>query len=57
MNRRRMMLAAIVGSAGLGLAALVGLAAHYGVPRDDDDEDSQGAEQGNRRREEERGGR
>ena len=39
MNRRRMMFAAIFGSALLGLAALVGLAGHFATERQDDDDD------------------
>jgi hypothetical protein len=39
MNRRKMMFAAIFGSALLGLAALVGSAGHFATARQDDDED------------------
>jgi hypothetical protein len=39
MNRRRMIIAAIIGAAVLGTAAVVGLAAHYATPRVDDDDD------------------
>jgi hypothetical protein len=39
MNRRKMMFAAIFGSALLGLAALVGLAGHFAAVRQDDDDE------------------
>jgi hypothetical protein len=39
MNRRKMMFAAVFGSALLGLAVLVGLAGHFSTARQDDDED------------------
>jgi hypothetical protein len=39
MNRRKIMFAAIFGSALLGLAALVGLAGHFATEREDDDDD------------------
>jgi hypothetical protein len=39
MNRRKMMFAAIFGSALLGLAALAGLAGHFATARQDDDDD------------------
>ena len=39
MNRRRMMFAAIFGSALLGLAALIGLVDHFATARQDADHD------------------
>jgi hypothetical protein len=42
MTRRKLIFAAAIGSAVVGLAALAGLASHYGVLRDDDDEDDEG---------------
>jgi len=39
MNRRKVMFAAIFGSALLGLAALIGLADHFATARQDDDDD------------------
>ncbi len=39
MNRRRLITAAIFGSALIGLAAVVGLAAHFAEPRKDDDDE------------------
>jgi hypothetical protein len=39
MNRRKMMFASIFRSALLGLAALVGLAGHFAIARQDDDDD------------------
>jgi hypothetical protein len=38
-NRRKVMLAAIFGSVLLGLAALVGLAGHFAVQKEDNDDD------------------
>ena len=39
MTRRKIILGAAIGSAVLGVAALVGIAGHYAILRDDDDED------------------
>jgi hypothetical protein len=39
MTRRRIMTGAIVGSAVLGVAALVGVAGHYAILNDDDDDE------------------
>ena len=39
MNRRRIMIGAIIGSSALGVAALAGIAGHYGFLSDDDDDD------------------
>jgi hypothetical protein len=39
MTRRRIMISAIIGSAVLGVAALVGIAGHYAILKDDDDDD------------------
>ena len=41
MNRRKIVIGAIIGSAVLGFAALAGLAGHYAISRDDDDEDDE----------------
>src|SRR5262245_18559991 len=38
MTRRRMMIGAIIGAAVLGVAALVGIAGHYAILKDDDDD-------------------
>src|SRR5215472_6970468 len=42
MTRRRIMIGAIIGAAVLGVAALVGLAGHYAIFKDDDDDDDEG---------------
>ncbi|MEA3072627.1 MAG: hypothetical protein QOD29_4073, partial [Alphaproteobacteria bacterium] len=42
MNRRKIVIGAIIGSAVLGFAALAGLAGHYAISRDDDDDDEEG---------------
>jgi len=39
MTRRRIMISAIIGSAVLGVAALVGIAGHYAILKNDDDDD------------------
>ena len=39
MTRRKIMIGAIIGSAVLGVAALVGVAGHYAILKDDDDDD------------------
>jgi uncharacterized membrane protein YkoI len=39
MTRRRIMIGAIIGAALLGVAALVGVAGHYAILKDDDDDD------------------
>ena len=45
MNRRRIIITTIAGSVTLGLAALVGLAGYYAIPRvEDEDEADQQAE-------------
>jgi hypothetical protein len=41
MTRRKLIFTAAIGSAVVGLAALVGLAGHYGVLRDDDDDEDE----------------
>jgi hypothetical protein len=41
MNRRKIVIGAIIGSAVLGFAALAGLAGHYAISRDDDDDDEE----------------
>jgi hypothetical protein len=41
MNRRKIIIAAIIGSAAVGVAALAGIAGHYAVLRDDDDDDDE----------------
>src|SRR2546427_12635649 len=46
MTRRQMMTAAAIGLSFVGLAALVGVAGHYAVLReDDDDDDDEGGQQ------------
>ncbi len=42
MTRRKLMSGAAVGLVVVGLGALVGLAGHFGVPRDDDDDADEG---------------
>src|SRR5262249_36505095 len=42
MTRRKIILGAAIGSAVLGVAALVGIAGHYAILRDDDDDDDDG---------------
>ena len=42
MTRRKIILGAAIGSAALGVAALVGIAAHYAILKDDDDDDDDG---------------
>src|SRR5262245_49205864 len=42
MTRRRIMIGAIIGAAVLGVAALVGVAGHYAILKDDDDDDDDG---------------
>src|SRR5947209_18161609 len=42
MTRRKLIFTAAIGSAVVGLAALVGLAGHYGVLGDDDDDEDEG---------------
>ena len=44
MNRRNLIVAAAVGSVVVGIGALVGLASHFSVLRDDDDDDDEGQE-------------
>jgi hypothetical protein len=39
MNRRKIMIGAIIGSAALGVVTLAGMASHYAIPRDDEDDD------------------
>ena len=45
MTRRQMMTAAVLGSAFVGLAALVGIAGHYAIFEDDDDDDEEGGQE------------
>ena len=42
MTRRKIILGAVIGSAVLGVAVLVGIAGHYAIPTDDDDDDDDG---------------
>src|SRR5262245_14974392 len=42
MTRRKIILGAVIGSAVLGVAAIVGIAGHYAILRDDDDDDDDG---------------
>ena len=42
MTRRKIILGAVIGSAVLGVAALVGVAGHYAILKDDDDDDDDG---------------
>src|SRR5262249_49396268 len=42
MTRRKIILGAAIGSAVLAVAALVGIARHYAILRDDDDDDDDG---------------
>src|SRR5438876_1712163 len=42
MTRRKLIFTAAISSAVVGLAALVGLAGHYGILRDDDDDEDEG---------------
>jgi len=42
MTRRKIILGAATGSAVLGVAALVGIAGHYAILKDDDDDDDDG---------------
>jgi hypothetical protein len=42
MNRLKIMIGAITGSTALGVAALAGIASHYGILDDDDDDDDEG---------------
>lgn len=46
MTRRKIMIGAIIGSAAVGVAALVGIAGHYAILREDDDEDDEGEGRG-----------
>ena len=39
MNRRKIMIGVIIGSAALSVVALAGMASHYAIPRDDEDDD------------------
>ena len=41
MTRRKIILGAATGSAVLGVAALVGIAGHYAILKDDDDDDDE----------------
>jgi hypothetical protein len=42
MTRRKIIVGAAIGSAVLGVAALVGIAGHYAIFKDDDDDDDEG---------------
>jgi len=42
MTRRRIIIGAIIGAAVLGVAALVGIAGHYAILKDDDHDDDEG---------------
>ena len=42
MTRRRIIIGAIIGAAVLGVGALVGIADHYAILKDDDDDDDDG---------------
>lgn len=44
MNRRRLIFAASITAAVVGLAGLVGLASHYGVLKEDDDDEDEGGQ-------------
>jgi hypothetical protein len=41
MNRRKIVIGTVIGSAVLGFAALAGIAGHYAISRDDDDDDEE----------------